>query len=199
MDNFQYLGSWQRYWAHNAEISICYDQQTGMGQTHPIRASAGEMDRLHKLFSIHILYEVIIRLARNIFLTSSVPCIGLPSVSSFNPPLSYKWSIDFLSLKPSIRACNLRNILEYLLSIIQRNKPVPCVGSYRNIQLRCYLYKNKDQKCHYLYSNCPDIVLLFFKTNNIYAMQTSANLIDHRERDGLKRKWSAILGDSWQI
>ena len=51
-----------------------------------------------------------------------------------------------------------------------------------------FIKKNKDQKCHYLDSNCPDIVLLFIKTNNIYAMQTSANLIDNRERDGLKRK-----------
>ena len=69
---------------------MCHGQKTGMGQTHQISVGAPEIDRLHKLFSIHILYEVINRLARNIFLTSSVPCIGLPSVSAFNPPLSYK-------------------------------------------------------------------------------------------------------------
>ena len=74
---------------------MCHGQQTGMGQTHQISVGAPEIERLQKLFSIHILYQVINRLATvlthiNSFLTSSVPCIGLPSVSSFNPPLSYK-------------------------------------------------------------------------------------------------------------
>ena len=43
-----------------------HGQQTGMGQTHQISVGAPEIDRLHKLFSIHILYQVIYKISHSI-------------------------------------------------------------------------------------------------------------------------------------